>query len=1124
MISLGMNNMQLERTALGSPGQGLQKASQVQPDRTASVLQKLTGIASGVEKEYRNTQKYNIQRQAETDIINQTVNPDLEASSAIYSGKVIEYQQAERFNKLKTDIQSGAYDDMSPKDFQKLLTDEHKKNTELFGSTEYSDLNQEIYSKFWAKNEGTLVAAQRGMATAKTKQKQETLYLQNVKVMFPAGLQEDAVRSTVDNLYKNAAGDLVSRDYKIKALATAAGLSAMQGDSTLLDVLDDKFNISLREDTKNIYKAGKVAYAKATTSIDKQAQFDLLSEIGKNTEAGTLTEEMAKAYLDNPNFKQTPTWLYNKVSESAKIRVQKEAVDQYISCIMNGRVPNTVLSKKEKDAADSNILSTLTEQTKDPEVLGTAIAAMWGKADYPDALSTELNVFSSDTLYTDESRTEINPHIKDTYYMLRGMEKSPNSNPSVFNKVFKNNPDAVRLYEDMKLYMDSSIGSEDQRFKKAISKIKQLQETAGKVSPSLVKVKTDEAVSLLDSRISDDNSWLFWKNTKSEVMRNTYKSIVLDLAKNEIRMGRDSETALNIAEKLVNNKFSTQFGQLQDTGGVSIAHRNGFATSEELDDFFDYVTVSDPEIKASLMQVFGEDYDLKDHSIYYDKDHNTLSIGGETGEAFIISMETIKAKYDLHMQEEAEKAIKKKEEAAEKIKEKLRAQEIAANNEFAHKLIQGEEGTLTNSVYADDRRYASNKFKKAISELPGVYKNITSDKFMALSPKEQTAARYVINKKLSTIGEIPGFSDNIFEKAWKFLKGKKKDIIPYKGLLEKANAYNNKVNKEVEESIKKIGKAVSNFFVPEAGASVLTPTEMGQIYDLNTQELETVLTPDEAKKFVEIQNKVSGYSIEDDVGLQRLPEEEQKLFNLLKNKLNFKYNKRTLKSTQDYLEAIELSKNGNQYPTEVIRKVMTNVKEDDPKLQSLPASFDTNLPATLNTAEKDIMKQVALEENDKRIGFNTKEGKWYPHTSKEKNKNGTNLKTIGYGHLCTSKTEQEKLEEEGWTEEQAQKQFIKDWNDAKAKVKNKYPDLDDFPEKYQLLLIAMTFNIGKVPTKGKKSKTTTPYPSMLAAMKSEDDYRVRRESITTFKKGSKTKYLASRAARIAETLGITWEN
>ena len=812
--------MALERTALGSVPQRLRKAPQVNPDRTAGILQKLTMLGSGIAKEYNVTQKNNMQRKAERDVINGTINPDLTTSSAIYSGKVIEYEQAEKYNTLKADIKSGKYSDYSPEDFQKILDSEHKDKTASFMGSDYSDINQEIYSKFWLKNEGNLVAAQRGMATKKLKENQESLYLDNLRTKFNPNMDQKTMESVVSSVYSDA-GDLVDSDYKIKALATGAGLLALEGDDRLLDVLNEKFNIAVRPDTTSIYKAGKVAVAKAKSINDKHRQLELLIDIDKKVQEGTFTTNDALTAIDNKDFKQTPNWLLNKVSTSNKVRIRKSNIDSYVQSVSAGKVSNIVLSKIDRDKADTDVVTTIIDNEKDPERRGAAIATLYNKQDhYPEVVKKELEVFSSSNLYTDSSNTEVNPNIVETYKFLKGIDKNPTNNPHNFRSLFKENKDALRMYTDIDTYMGTFQGSEEERMRAAIGKVQQIQETAGKIPTDLISVRYKDVSNKLDTRLSDDRSYLFWKNTKDDVMRNTFKGMILQAAKNELRMGRSPDAALDIAEKIVNNNFSSAFGQLQNTGGVSIAHRNGFSTQKELDNFFTYAVDNVPEIHATMIKAFGEDFDLKEESIYYDKDLNTITIGGDAEAPVTLNVETLKGLHTKYTEDQRREEIKRLKKSAEKITEDLNAADISANNDFSHRMIQAEEGTLTGSAYTSDREFASAKYEKAMSSLPAPYNEMTADKYMALPAEEQTAVRHIINTKLANMSEIPGFSDTIFQRAIKFLTGRRKDIIPFKGLFKKMEEFNATVNEKWEEELNKAASAVSSFVSPDAFASI----------------------------------------------------------------------------------------------------------------------------------------------------------------------------------------------------------------------------------------------------------------------------------------------------------------
>jgi len=773
--------MALERTALGSPTQGLQKARQVNPNQTAGVLSQLSTLGQGVAKEYRETQKLNMSRKAQTDAINKQINPDLKKSSAVYAGKTLEYEQTQVYNTWKSDIQAGKYDDTDPEAFQQYLEKQHRDTTKTLGNKEYSDLMQEIHAGFWFKNEGNLVAAQRGMATAKLKKNQENLFLSQTRESFQDGMTAEQTADVIAHLMQKGAGDLVSNEHKKTVLTVAAGLQALTGDDTILAVLDDKYNISIDPKLAPMYKAARKSFASSQKDRNDAYSFTEMSNIDNDAEAGILTEAAVIKALDDPKVKITPLWAIGKMNKSRRRATELDILERNIQRILSGKAADlTGMPKSDVQTMHKKIFEEHILTEKDPEIRGQRAAVLYGEHEQPpEILKNETHVFSDFPMLTAEG--EINPAVMEAFSFFNGMKKSPAYTTEHFNRIFEGNKEALRNFHDLEFYAKAFTGSQADRMKFAGSKIEALRETKEQVDPQTVSVKYNQAVDSFDDALAKRQTWKFWQNTSDESMRNMYHSQYLRAVKNELRMGRPLEAAQETAFALVDNQYTFGFGQMQYTGGVSAATRGGFRTTEACDQAFDIVTTQDPEVKEMLTSTFGST-DLTEQSIYFDADTNNIIIGGDTEAAVSFNIETLKAKHELYEERIQAEYKEERKLSAEAIADRKEAQRLLANDKLSKHLLNLEMRTITKSPWGMEERASSKKFEYILNRLPGVYSGMTYDKYKELDTDSQTDVRKLVNHALASTVAIAGISTPWWKELYLTLSNRQEEITPHMGL------------------------------------------------------------------------------------------------------------------------------------------------------------------------------------------------------------------------------------------------------------------------------------------------------------------------------------------------------
>jgi len=365
--------------------------------------------------------------------------------------------------------------------------------------------------------------------------------------------------------------------------------------------------------------------------------------------------------------------------------------------------------------------------------------------------------------------------------MLNGIKTSNNYSDTQFKRLFTGNKDALRVFNTIDSYVGGNTGDMDKRIEAGIHKIEQIR-SGEQVHPSLVHEKVKESIESFDDYVTkNDKDWFFWDSTTSDTMRSHFKTKYLNFVENELRAGYSLDVARENALALCNQSFTFEFNQIQDTDGVPIAQRAGFRNTEDLEKAFGYLVENDPQISEHIKEVFGEDADVNDQVIYYDKTTGNIRIEQNNGtDAVRLHTSTLQAKWEEHLDSEEKKEIDKRKEHTERIQEKQEARRAAANVKVGQLLLGAEQGKIGDSPWMDTRRASAMKLRKVISDLPEPYTNLTFDKYNSMDIEQKNKVRKALYSALGDTQYIKGVSSDYFQRFF----GEKEEIVPYKGLLD----------------------------------------------------------------------------------------------------------------------------------------------------------------------------------------------------------------------------------------------------------------------------------------------------------------------------------------------------
>ena len=279
----------LVRTEIGSPFRPLdtrQRAARA--DNTYGVLSKLSALAGGTYQIAKREIDKDMVRKAKNDLVNDTINPDLQQQERAYATTVVKGQAVESFHNMKSRINSGEFDDMSPEDFQEFINTEHKNLTDQYQDSRYYDSAVSTYNDFWVENESTVTAGQAGRYRTNLKQKNVETLGKQLTTMYSAGTytSDDIMDEILNPEYS-----MLSPEDRVDVAFYAGVLIAETGDDSLLDSLDEEFKFSMNPQYSEHFAVAKKKALREQRTLSERNQLEIVRTIQSLEDTGELNEK-----------------------------------------------------------------------------------------------------------------------------------------------------------------------------------------------------------------------------------------------------------------------------------------------------------------------------------------------------------------------------------------------------------------------------------------------------------------------------------------------------------------------------------------------------------------------------------------------------------------------------------------------------------------------------------------------------------------------------------------------------------------------------------------------------------------------------------------------------------------
>lgn len=594
----------LRRSNLTAPHTPLdRRAVQGKVNKTTSLLGKIAEIGSTATKIYSEEHQKDMVRQARNDIVNGTINGDLTQHEASYAQVVAKHEALKQYNIFKSQIAKGDFDNMLPKDFQSLLTDQHKKFKANLTGKPFQDLQASAYDDFMLENEATLTSGHGSKYRAALKQKQVSLLHADMAEMVKVpNLTADGM---IQALAKKEYSMIKPHDIMAASL-NAAGLTK---NLTLLEDLNKEFNYETNPQLAKAYKATvnliKKENAEENIAATRQFEYDTRTQVDLMVEKGTLTDEDYKTYRDKLGSDGNPIYTEEqfraKVRKAAVKRAEIKAREAYTTLFQNG-IDIADASPKDFNEISRNAWAALINSTEGDTILATEFmgAHLSRQSQVYKELKSRVQTFSREPMMVDrEPNPESIRRFKEVEALEKGMTRYTNG-AKMFAKYMG---DSLADYFTIKETLELHRGTPEANWA-SIATSMEKQKTEATKKAQIDKITPDSQK--LGQEISEEfkaknDTGGFSLLRKPEDQGKDVATIAGRVIDKSLAEGRSLNTAVRTAKGKVYELTDTWAGQTWVTNGEDLAAVFGTGDKEGIYK----AMIEDPLIRSALTPLYG---------------------------------------------------------------------------------------------------------------------------------------------------------------------------------------------------------------------------------------------------------------------------------------------------------------------------------------------------------------------------------------------------------------------------------------------------------------------------------------------------------------------------------------
>lgn len=523
-----------DKTEIGSPYRILdQKTRAVKADKTYNVLSGLAKLAGGaVQLQYQDHQK-DMERRAKNDLVNNTINPDLQTHERTYAQTIAKGEALNTFQDIKSKVNSGEYDDLSPEEFQAHVNDLHAAKAQEYSPSKYADDAMSTWNDFWVNQESTLTAGQAGKYRIALRGKQESELGETLITKWKAGTYtpQDMIDEIMSPDYT-----LMDTDARRDAALSAGGILAANGDDTLLNIFNEEFNFSEDPERHKAYDTAiKMAHRKQKM-ISQAGALEVRQNVDKLTEEGMLTQEhwsmdvtggvgpnripLSAARDANGNPIMSLREFDSALTKSYGVFAGNRTKEKYKEMIQSGVNVHGLSS----DPVYQDAVNELAQDIMDKDIDIADKAAQVGELASKQTGKVKMITNMGDTFANIPliEKGEIVEEAAETYNFLEAMRQGYSNDDKFYRNI---GPDAAARFKIMEHATRYAVGTDETKARIAAKTAAQVEDrvATGLVKPlrALPEDFDKELDKQVDQYLGEQDKWYKWDSRREQDIATT---------------------------------------------------------------------------------------------------------------------------------------------------------------------------------------------------------------------------------------------------------------------------------------------------------------------------------------------------------------------------------------------------------------------------------------------------------------------------------------------------------------------------------------------------------------------------------------------------------------------------
>lgn len=580
----------LLRSNIGDPSVPLETKTPA-VEKTSAAFSQLAALGAAGIQTYQKEHEVSMTRQAMNDVVNKTVNPDLQHHEAAYAQIVAKGQALQGYNALNQEIQNGTHNDTAPEDFQKFITEKHTDYKSKISKSKYSKLEAAEYDKFWIQNEATLTAGQNGMYRKGLQVKQNKALLSHMQalVQVPDIKAQEIIDAVGGENYS------LLKEEDVTGAALFAGIQTANSD--ILKELNSEFNFDVDPRLSKMYNAALASAQKGERASTIDRENEIRQGFVSARDKGMLTPEavntLTKKFDSNGKPFITPREGAQALGISNKNRIGQSRANAVRTKLTKGISIETYTPKEQETAATQLIEEAFKSGAPDIAVMqeaGKVATLMNVTIPYVKSLAGQVGQFDMEKIDEDSADEFFKQYDQlRTFFSSMGGKTNP-----MYGKYLGQFEDRYNKLEE---YFKYSSGDNVSKLTSAAKIVNQWEQQKDSGIPMQDTADWDVEESGQDYLDERMGFWAstFGVDTNDRMLMDMHDSLTKKLGAD---LGMSQEDAAGRASRMLDESVSFLSGSWQPIGKEDLIGILGLDPEKAITDYF-----SNPAVNQSLDSV-----------------------------------------------------------------------------------------------------------------------------------------------------------------------------------------------------------------------------------------------------------------------------------------------------------------------------------------------------------------------------------------------------------------------------------------------------------------------------------------------------------------------------------------